>query len=309
MHKIITPTTNAILLILSIISISCSSHDYINPVYNMALDRPSPNYIDEDDVIYGFLSLDVERNQEIIKQKNQSNKFKTAKSFVQSSAIFSCEDKQGISASHCLSTRGINYEDERFFNVLRKKEQPIVYSDSSIVDINSIRNKLGDNDILLRYFVINDNFQLITITNSSVTFYKLHVPVNFVRENVIAIVRLMQSIPSDRSLIKDNSWKMKSVSLYDFLIRPAENEFIEHKHLIIIPDDILTILPFSMLIRSGDLSAEDSVVSTKYFVEMNNIDIISFSKRKRSSFYKMFHSSLLGKLVSAEKVPVLIFPI
>ncbi len=45
------------------------------------------------------------------------------------------------------------------------------------------------------------------------------------------------------------------------------------------------------------------------FVEMNNIDIISFSKRKRSSFYKMFHSSLLGKLVSAEKVPVLIFPI
>ncbi len=45
------------------------------------------------------------------------------------------------------------------------------------------------------------------------------------------------------------------------------------------------------------------------FVTKNNIDIISFSKLKRSMFYKMFHFSLLEKLVSNGKVPMLIFPV
>lgn len=44
------------------------------------------------------------------------------------------------------------------------------------------------------------------------------------------------------------------------------------------------------------------------FTEKNNIDIISFSKPKRSLFYKLFHPSNLEKLVSTEKLPMLIFP-
>ena len=45
------------------------------------------------------------------------------------------------------------------------------------------------------------------------------------------------------------------------------------------------------------------------YVEKNNIDIISLSKIKRSAFYRLFHSDLLAKLVSVEKVPILIFPV
>jgi hypothetical protein len=45
------------------------------------------------------------------------------------------------------------------------------------------------------------------------------------------------------------------------------------------------------------------------FVAINNIDVISFSKMKRSAFYKMFHPGHLSKLVSIEKVPVLIIPL
>ncbi|NQU86880.1 MAG: universal stress protein [Mariniphaga sp.] len=45
------------------------------------------------------------------------------------------------------------------------------------------------------------------------------------------------------------------------------------------------------------------------FVEKNNIDIISFSKMKRSAFYKMFHPSFQEELVSSKKVPILIFPV
>ncbi len=45
------------------------------------------------------------------------------------------------------------------------------------------------------------------------------------------------------------------------------------------------------------------------FVDKYEIDIISISKVKRSAIYKMFHSSLLEKLISSEKVPILIFPV
>lgn len=45
------------------------------------------------------------------------------------------------------------------------------------------------------------------------------------------------------------------------------------------------------------------------FVEKNNIDIISMTKQKRSAFYKMFHSNILGRLLITEKVPMLIFPV
>lgn len=45
------------------------------------------------------------------------------------------------------------------------------------------------------------------------------------------------------------------------------------------------------------------------FAEQHKIDMISLSKLKRSAIYKMFHTSLLEKLISENKVPVLIFPV
>lgn len=45
------------------------------------------------------------------------------------------------------------------------------------------------------------------------------------------------------------------------------------------------------------------------FVEKNDIDIISVSKVKHSTIYKFFHTDLLEKLMSNEKVPILIFPV
>lgn len=55
--------------------------------------------------------------------------------------------------------------------------------------------------------------------------------------------------------------------------------------------------------------SDDVVKGFELFAEQNDIDIISFSKMKRSAFYKMFHTSLLERIVSIEKIPTLIFPV
>lgn len=45
------------------------------------------------------------------------------------------------------------------------------------------------------------------------------------------------------------------------------------------------------------------------FVQRNNIDLISVSKIKRSAFYHMFHANRLKRLISTEKIPILVFPV
>jgi hypothetical protein len=45
------------------------------------------------------------------------------------------------------------------------------------------------------------------------------------------------------------------------------------------------------------------------FAEKNRIDIISFSNVRRSAFYKLFHTNLMGRIVRTERVPLLIFPV
>lgn len=55
--------------------------------------------------------------------------------------------------------------------------------------------------------------------------------------------------------------------------------------------------------------SDDVVKGLETFAKENNIDIISFSKMKRSAFYKMFHPSLLERIVSVENIPMLIFPV
>ena len=55
--------------------------------------------------------------------------------------------------------------------------------------------------------------------------------------------------------------------------------------------------------------SDDVVKGMEAFAKENDIDIISLSKMKRSSFYKMFHPNLLEKIVSIENIPMLIFPV
>jgi len=45
------------------------------------------------------------------------------------------------------------------------------------------------------------------------------------------------------------------------------------------------------------------------FIKENNIDLISFSSPRRTTFYKIFHPNQLKKMVSTSKIPMLVFPV
>lgn len=62
-------------------------------------------------------------------------------------------------------------------------------------------------------------------------------------------------------------------------------------------------------IKCVPFESKDIIKGFENFASQNEIDLISFSKLKRTSFYKAFHPSILKKLVSIEKIPMLIFPV
>lgn len=62
-------------------------------------------------------------------------------------------------------------------------------------------------------------------------------------------------------------------------------------------------------IRCELFESENVVKGFDEFVEKHNINLISVSKIKRSALYHIFHTNRLQRLISTEKIPMLIFPV
>ncbi|MBN1986378.1 MAG: universal stress protein [Prolixibacteraceae bacterium] len=55
--------------------------------------------------------------------------------------------------------------------------------------------------------------------------------------------------------------------------------------------------------------SDDVVKGLETFAENNKMNLISFSKIKRSAFYKTFHHHNLKRILASEDIPMLIFPV
>lgn len=72
----------------------------------------------------------------------------------------------------------------------------------------------------------------------------------------------------------------------------------------------MLVMDYSIYKIQCELFESDNVVKGfDEFVEKNDIDLISFSKIKRSAFYHMFHANRLKQLIATEKIPMLVFPV
>ena len=74
-------------------------------------------------------------------------------------------------------------------------------------------------------------------------------------------------------------------------------------------DDLLKNEFRNLNIQFSLVENDEVAKGIRSFAAQNGIDLISLSKMKRSSFYKMFHHNLLGKIVLAQNVPMLIIPV
>ena len=105
------------------------------------------------------------------------------------------------------------------------------------IDYKSLKQKLGDNEIILEYLITDSASFCILADKSGIKSVKL--PCEY--------ASIMQEIETFNQAISDkNTSAIQRNKLYSFLIQPLE-AFIANKKIILIPDAYLSVVPFEAL--------------------------------------------------------------
>jgi CHAT domain-containing protein len=117
--------------------------------------------------------------------------------------------------------------------------------------VPDVQKKLKADEALLEYFFGDTILYMAAVTPSGL---KIHtVSADPVRERIYALreIILEQSALTDHARMQQ--WHNLSAVLYEQLVKPFASHLKSSRHLIVVPHDVLTYLPFEMLVEeNGD---------------------------------------------------------
>jgi len=157
----------------------------------------------------------------------------------------------------CLRLRGLVLEPgsslDSYFQAPDKPAGSIRHSPA---DTRRVRDYLGSDQVVVRYFVAGDQIEAMVLANGMVHFFALHASIRATRQRVDRLTSLMRAIPRQPELLRDQSWRHEAAALYEQFLRPLESLLDDAELVTIIPADALRSLSFDMLIRrpAGELN-------------------------------------------------------
>ena len=151
--------------------------------------------------------------------------------------------------------------EKQFPKYFEFKHEPAI---ASIQELQ--QNYLDPNSALLEYFVGEESIFLFCIQTTSTKLLKIQKPKNMMASfnqlrNIIS--RPPESLRYEADLKQFNQL---SFSFYKLLIKDLVPAF-DGKHLIIVPDNFLSYLPFEILISSDDYASDFSIKAQSYLLE------------------------------------------
>ncbi|MGE0090404.1 MAG: CHAT domain-containing protein [Bacteroidales bacterium] len=144
-------------------------------------------------------------------------------------------------------------ETKALFTEKIEKNYPEYYRlkyDSSNVDLKRIQKLLHRNDVIIEYSLGSSSLFTFVITKNK---YYLHFqPIDSVFYHAIdtLILSVAQNNLANHTQADYMVFKKTSFALYNYLIKPIAN-YLNHKELIIIPDQKLAYIPFEVLIKEN----------------------------------------------------------
>ncbi|MGE0126820.1 MAG: CHAT domain-containing protein [Blastocatellales bacterium] len=125
--------------------------------------------------------------------------------------------------------------------------------------IDQIQQQIPDNVQLLEYAALKDKLVIWLISKTGVEDRVVSISLAELKERVNQYLTLVNQPPGKT----DQQWREKAMELYDILIRPIEPLLDGRKQICVIPDKILTRLPFGALVArsSGRLLVENHLLS------------------------------------------------
>ncbi|EAY31510.1 CHAT domain-containing protein [Microscilla marina] len=138
-----------------------------------------------------------------------------------------------------------------FYFYERDESNAIValYPKAQILTAESIREQLEPETAMLEYLIGKKGVYVFALTNETFKVTKL------AKKGVVGQIKGMRKAIKQKNM---GQYKKLAYQLYQRLLKPLEPVFKEKKHLIIVPDKELTLLPFETLLRQPATSAASS---------------------------------------------------
>ncbi len=127
-----------------------------------------------------------------------------------------------------------------------KKYYSVKYQ-NKVISLDEIMSNLDDDEIILEYMLADTSVYIMAITNNDFKVVKIKTDSNFYN-SLNHIISIKNVSLSKQNLAKFNEFKYHSHELWKVLIEP-QNDLIQSKSIIIIPDGILGYLPFDILLE------------------------------------------------------------
>lgn len=137
-----------------------------------------------------------------------------------------------------------------YYDFLKTIEQnyPEYYKhqyDEEIISLKYLQEILSYNEMIIEYFLAEDNMYILMIQKSEVRFTRKKIPVGL-RYNISRFKTILESPNSKLDEFKTHSYEIFKIILKDELEEIGPNI----DRLSIVPDDILNVIPFETLVYS-----------------------------------------------------------
>ena len=136
------------------------------------------------------------------------------------------------------------------------------------VNLQSVRNVLSPNDVLLSYYVSIDKLYLFTASKGEVALRSIH----WTPEEITGKVEAFRSAVHD---LKRTDFQLLGRELYDSLIAPVRTQ-LEGKRITVVPSGRLNNLPFACLMDGNRYLAELFDLTV-----LPNVSTIQFVRKDR----------------------------
>lgn len=198
-----------------------------------------------------------------------------------------------------LGVQLIQVNDSLGFAVLQKKMQEIELSlavvqgeldenpvyhqlkfNSRLLNIDSLQQKMiADDEAILSYYYTQDSLLCFYITKSEVGFSSVPLRNNFFTSVIAIRQELENPNAANRKLLED-----KSAELFSDLIAPVYRKIENKKHLVIVPYNEISYIPFEML----PVKTDGSLLLNKFAISYNySVNFITDKKMEDKAAYNV----------------------
>lgn len=169
------------------------------------------------------------------------------------------QERSGIESQEDLLARDIGQQDPRYAEV----------REAASLDAPGIGRQLGSRQALLEYFLAKESSYLFVITPEGMRSYDLHRPGGDVERQVDDLRKLLQK----PSLFQRSGLCRQAADLYQVLVAPAA-ELLQKRDLLIVPDGALHLLPFEVLLTTGEACGRPALAELPYLLREHTVSYV-----------------------------------